>query len=91
MAAENTTEQHIIETTGNTRKLEIKWIFRNATLDWPTKIPGDLLKSPLHHVKGDRKVQWNLEIFPNGETTEDKGYISAFLNLKSSPPEILIG
>lgn len=87
MAAENTPEQHIIETTGNTRKLEIKWIFRNATLDWPSKIPGDALKSPLHHVKGDRKVQWCIEICPNGETTEDEGYISAFLHLKSSPPD----
>lgn len=87
MAAENTTEQHIIETTGNTRKLEIKWIFRNATLDWPTKIPGDALKSPFHHVKGDRKVQWSLKIFPNGESKEVKGYISAFLHLESSPTD----
>jgi len=87
MAAEVIPDQRVIETTGNTRKLEIKWIFRNAALEWSSKQPGDVLESPRNHAKGDKKVQWVIEIHPNGDYEENKGYVSVYLCLKSSTPD----
>lgn len=75
----------LIETAVVTRKTEIKWIFRNAMLDWPTKKPGEVLVSPLSHAEGDEKVKWILLVYPNGQTDDSKGHISAFLWLKHSP------
>lgn len=75
----------LIETAGNTKKTEIKWVFRNATLEWPNKKPGESLLSPAAHAEGDEDVKWCIRLFPNGEEKKHKGYISAYLVLKSSP------
>ena len=41
MASEKEADLVVIETTGNTRKLEIKWLFRNATSQWSNKENGE--------------------------------------------------
>ena len=87
MASGKEAELYVIETTGDTRRIEIKWIFRNVTSEWSNKKPGVMLASPLptFHAKGDRNVKWSIEIYPNGDEDVTEGYVSAFLRLKSSP------
>ena len=75
----------LIETAVVTRKTEIKWIFKNTKLDWPTKKPGEVLVSPPSHAEGDEEVKWDLEVYPSGVTDNSKGHISAFLRLRNCP------
>jgi len=73
-----------VETTGSTKKAELKWDFRNVTsLEWQTKKPGRSIYSPDFHAEGDRKVKWYIQLFPNGDTEEHKGWISAFLHCRN--------
>ena len=76
---------NVFKTAGNTKKTEIKWIFQNATLEWPTKKPGEKLISPVFHAVADEEVEWSIQVYPNGATTEDKDNVSMFLNLTKCP------
>jgi len=76
---------NVFETAGNTKKTETKWIFRNATLEWPTKKPGEKLISPVFHAVADEEVKWSIQVYPNGYTDEEKDYISMYLHLTKCP------
>jgi len=75
-----------METIGNTKKAEMKWVFRNvASLELANKKPGESLHSSYFHADdGDEDVKWCLRFYPNGTTEDLKGQISAFLVLCNS-------
>ena len=75
-----------VETTGSIRKAELKWDFRNVTsLEWQMKNPGEGVLSPDFHADDDSKVKWCIQIFPNGDTEEYTGWISAFSHCRAGP------
>jgi len=76
----------IVETTGNKKKAELKWVFRNTTaLEWLNKKPEESLLSPAFHADSDEQVKWCVDIYPNGCKEVHKGHISVFLCLQKSP------
>jgi len=98
MASDKEAELFVIKTTGNIRKLEIKWIFQNATMEWPDKGVGVKMSSPFSHASGDEEVKWCIEIFPNGnkdpmeilmKTKDGFLYIYAFGKLLQADPLLL--
>jgi len=85
MSSEKEADFFLIRTTGSTQKLEIKWIFQNATTDWPNKEIGKRMSSPVSHAKEDEEVKWRINIYPNGNLDQNQGYMSAYLRLHSCP------
>jgi len=75
-----------VETKGNIKKTELKWDFPDVTsLEWQMKNQGEAIKSPDFHADGDGDVKWLIELLPNGDSEDHKGWISAFLHPKIGP------
>jgi len=75
-----------VETTGDIKKAELKWDFPNVhSLEWNKKKPGETVTSPDFHAAGDDNVKWRIELLPNGDTEDHKGWISAFLHSRIQP------
>jgi len=72
-----------VVTTGSTKKAELKWTLQNVTsLEWQKKKPGDKVTSPNFHADGDDEVKWYIQLQPNGDTEEYRGWVSAFLHAR---------
>jgi len=76
----------LVETSGNTtRKAELKWVFKNATSDWPNKKPGEKITSPYFHAENEEDVKWCITLFPNGNKEENLGHLAVYLSLTKTP------
>lgn len=71
-------------TIGGFMKTEFKWIFRDFTLNWASKKPGEYFLSSHFHAEGDEEVKWCLKIYPHGQSDDEK-QISFYLQLEKSP------
>ncbi len=86
----------VVNTTGITKKAEIKWIIKNFQYEWPTKKEGEYFKSPVFHAEDDEEVKWRVKIYPyagedlsddesSSEEDDDEDQVSLFLSLFKAP------
>ena len=66
-------------TDNNVRKVSFLWTI-NQFSQLQQK-SGQYVRSSYFNEASDQDVQWMLKVFPNGNKTENKDYVSLFLEL----------
>ena len=85
---EESTEQCWGITKINTAKISYKWTIYNFSLC--NQKTGEFIESPPFSSSTCKQYQWNLRLYPNGNTEATKDSLSFFIFLTSDKPNIKI-
>ena len=74
-----------IRTVSQPEMVDLSYEYTIADVSLLPQNPGDFVSSPCFHAKMHPSIKWHLQIYPNGNNEESRGYLSIYLyctNLK---------